>query len=164
MILPYVAARTAEVTRSSVALVYKKVLPGSLNAQPWLGDRQDRTGPTMLKVPMQYRSIPVTNPLSALFSLPDFWLSLVFQRSICPERSSLVPIIPPIAILRINKTGNSLLAILGRAALTPKMIQHRPSPLKRACLYLSPIPLRNKVPKVLPTIMVAVFMMVPSIY
>lgn len=144
--------------------MYKYVLPGSLNAHPCDGDRHDRTGPTIEKVPIVYSKIPVTNPLRLLISFPCFALSLAFKRSIRPERLSFVPITAPIAKLRINMTGYSLLAILGKDAFTPSTRHASPSALNIADLYFSPIPSRTIAPKAPPTSIVLVFTIVPNIF
>lgn len=105
---------------------------------------------------MQYSRRPVTSP----FTTPRFFSETRLMRSDNPRR---VPATEPTAKLRMNRTGYSLLAILGKAALAPSTKQHRPKPLNRAFLYFSPIPVRSRAPKAPPTSMVAVFTMVPNI-
>ena len=174
IIHPYEAARTAELTRSSVAFVYKKVLADSLNAQPCVGERADSTGPTMENVPIQYSRQPVTRPAPLPSSPRGGRLSAAELPSSSgeglgegaglslPTRLSLVPTSPPTARLRIKSTGNSLFAILGSAAFMPSTRQQSPKPSKRAFLYFSPMPERTKAPKALPTTMAQVLTIVPN--
>jgi len=140
-----------------VALVYKKVLAGSLNAQPCVGESAESTGPTMENVPMQKSRQPVKTPSNSPLKGED-------RRSMRPAKSSFVPISPPMARLRMKRTGNSLRAMLGRAAFMPSTRQQSPSPSNSVFLYFSPMPVRTKAPKVLPTMIAQVLIIVPSTY
>ena len=85
-----------------------------------------------------------------------------FSRSTAPDRSSQVPTSPPIARLRMKRTGNSLFAILGNEAFIPSTRQQSPKPLNNAFLYFSAMPERTKAPKAPPTSIVTVLIIVPS--
>lgn len=88
--------------------------------------------------------------------------SLALSLSMRPDRSRRVPMIPPMARLRMKRTGYSLLAILGRVALAPSTRQQSPRALKSEVLYLSPMPERTRAPKVPPMRMVQVLTIVPN--
>src|SRR5574344_189496 len=128
---PYVEAKTVEDTKSSVALVYRKVLSPL---------RADNTGPNIESGPIQYNRMAVLSPSDSLLSL----LPLDLRSTNClnlPSKSSIRPTTPPMASDRMNSTGYLLSCKWDIVAFSPMASKASPRPSKSTCLYLSVIPI-----------------------
>jgi len=77
--------------------------------------------------------------------------------------SIIVPKTPPTASATINKTGYDDFEKFEIVAFSPIAIDTSPNALNNTVLYFSFIPRCNKAPTALPTIIVHVFTIVPSI-
>ena len=149
MPMPYVAAKTMEVTRSRVALVYRKVLSPVVALM---------MGPTMENVPTQNSRQAEMRPL-ARPSPPRRAMTALAR----PSRSSAVPATPPTARLRINRTGNSLLGRFWVKVLMPSAMEARPMAKYSTSRYRSPKPFFRRLPVTDPTRIQAVLTIVPII-
>ena len=146
---PYAQDKIIDVTKSSAAFVNKNVLL-PYNAL-W-------TGPKIEREPIQKSIMTADKPFEK--SEPPI-LDVTLLN--LPSKSKNVPIIVPIAIETINKTGYLLFGREDEKVATPRQKAQSPIALKSAFWYSSFIPFFVIEPIVQPVIIEIVFTIVPNI-